>query len=186
MFLSYLALFAGMFKIGLFAVGGGLATLPFIYALAGTFPLNTLRAEDIPDMLAVSQMLPGAMGINLAAYTGANISAFGAYTAVFGMITPQIIVIVLIAGIYDSFQKNKIVKQVFIGLSAAAAGLIFSAGFSVWKLSLYNNAAQVWFDAIKLREAAILITIFILIRTVKLHPAFFIAAAGVAGVVLKL
>ncbi|MDR2864777.1 MAG: chromate transporter [Spirochaetaceae bacterium] len=184
--LMYGALFAQFFKIGLFAIGGGLATLPFLYQLAGNFPLQTFSADEIPTMLAVAQLLPGAVGLNLAGYTGLHISIFGAYLAVLGMITPQITVITLIARVYESFNKNTIIKRIFITLAPAASGLLCSAGFSIWKLSLVNTAAAVWYKYIDIRKALIFLAVFILLRKTKIHPAFFIFGAAGLGILLKI
>jgi chromate transporter len=193
-------LYVEFFKIGLFAVGGGLATLPFLYRLAGNYPLQTVSASEIPNMLAVAQMLPGAVGLNIAGYAGSHLGVPGAYIAVFGMITPQIIVIIIIARMYTKFSENIIVKAVFTGLRPAGCGLLAAAGFSVWKLALLNpnHAAASGGGAsladylsgragiIKIRETLIFVTIFVLIRKFQLHPAVYIIAAAIVGITLGL
>jgi chromate transporter len=182
-------LYIEFFKIGLFAVGGGLATLPFLYRLVGKYPLQMVGASEIPNMLAVAQMLPGAVGLNLAGYVGTHLGIPGAYIAVAGMITPQIIVITLVARVYTKFSENRIIKAVFSGLRPAACGLLAAAGFSVWKLSLFSNATSDaswggWVGMIRIRETLIIIALVILIRKLKLHPALYIAAAALLGIAL--
>ncbi|MDR3324664.1 MAG: chromate transporter [Spirochaetaceae bacterium] len=184
---AHLALFAVFFKIGLFAVGGGLATLPFLYELAGTYPLQALSAADIPDMLATAQFVPGAMGLNLAGYIGTLVSIPAAYVAVFGMIAPQIAVMTLVIRMYDSFKANAVVRRVFLALAPAAAALLCAAGFRIWKLSLYDGEAARWFQFIKPLHALIFIAAFIVIRTARKVPlAALFASAGVLGIVLGL
>ncbi|MDR2481829.1 MAG: chromate transporter [Spirochaetaceae bacterium] len=181
----YITLFFEFFKIGLFSIGGGLATLPFLYQLAGKF--FWLSAEDIPNMLAVVQLLPGGVGINLTAYTGYHISVLGSYIAVLGIITPQIFCISFIARVFNQFSKNGIVQRCFAGLLPAAAGLLSAASFQVIKLSLYNSNAEIGYQMINLAETGIFAVIFVLVCMLKrLHPAVFIAAAGVLGAILKL
>jgi chromate transporter len=151
-------------------------------------------------MLAAAQFLPGAIGINIGAYTGFHVSIAGAYIAVLGMVTPQIAVITVIARVFEAFKKNVIAARIFAGLTPAAAGLLSAAGFNIWKISLYNGGGGVggvgdsggaggWGENffIDIRAAIIFAIFFILIHKIKkIHPAFFIASAGVLGVVLKL
>jgi chromate transporter len=184
---AHLVLFAEFFKIGLFAIGGGIATLPFLYELAGNYPLQALSADSIPDMLAVSQFVPGAMGLNLAGYIGTLLSVPAAYIAVFGIITPQIAVMTLVIRMYDSFKTNKIVRRVFLGLTPAATALLCAAGFRVWHLALYNSEARRWFEFIKPLHALIFAIAFIVIRKAKKVPLIlFFASAGLLGIVLGL
>lgn len=71
--MSLLILIFEFFKIGLFSVGGGLATLPFLYRLADKYPW--FSAKQIPDMIAVSESTPGPLGINMATYTAFSTAA---------------------------------------------------------------------------------------------------------------
>jgi chromate transporter len=182
---SGVVLYLEFAKIGLFAVGGGLATLPFLYRLADK--AAWLNAAEIPSMLAVAQLLPGAVGINLAAYSAAAVSAWMAYLAALGMITPQIIIICVISRLYNEFNRNAVVERVFRGLKAAATGLLAAAALQVISKPLYNAAAARVFERVRLREALIFCALFILIRFLKkLHPAVFILSAGAAGLALGL
>ncbi|MDR2101384.1 MAG: chromate transporter, partial [Treponema sp.] len=94
--MTLLVLFAEFFKIGLFAVGGGLATLPFLYQLADKY--DWLSRDMILDFQAVAQSLPGAIGANMAAYTGfRNAGISGGFIAALGLVSPSIIIIIIIA-----------------------------------------------------------------------------------------
>ncbi|MDR0720810.1 MAG: chromate transporter [Treponema sp.] len=180
-----LILFAEFFKIGLFSVGGGLATLPFLYQLADKY--EWISHESIVDMIAISESTPGAIGVNIATYTGFQCSGIpGAVVATLGLISPSIIVIMIVTRILLAFKENALVQAIFSGLRPAATGLIAAAGFGVIWLSLYNGAASAWYEILRWREVFLFMILFLLIRTVKKHPIVYIAAAGLAGMLLKL
>jgi chromate transporter len=185
----YLTLFVEFFKIGLFAVGGGYATLPFVYQFARSYPAF-LDSRLIPDMLAVAQILPGAVGVNLASYVGLNVAGIvGATGAVLGLITPSIIIIVIISRLFTAYKQNKTVQAVFRALRPAALGLLVAAGFGVWRLFLFDAVSlqsASLIQAIRWKEAALFALFFAAIITLKKHPVFYIAAAAVAGVTLGL
>jgi chromate transporter len=179
---TLLVLFAEFFKIGLFAIGGGLATLPFIYRLADTAPW--LDAYMIPDMLAVAQSSPGAVGVNLAIYTGYRAAGIpGCVTAALGLVTPSIIIICIVAGMLQAFKENRAVQAVFMGLRPAAAGLLCAACIPVLRISLWNSDAVLWYEHLRIGQSVLFVTLFMLIRRFKAHPVFYIAAAGILGVI---
>jgi chromate transporter len=183
--LLLLLLFVEFFKTGLFSVGGGLATLPFLYRMADTY--DWISHTDIANMLAVSESTPGAIGVNMATYTGFKCAGvIGSITATLGLITPSIIVIVIVARILQSFKENAAVKAVFAGLRPAATGLIGAAFFGVLRIALINGSAPVWYGFLKWRECILFLAIFLGIRLLKKHPVVYIAIAGAAGVVLGL
>jgi chromate transporter len=178
-------LFAEFFKTGLFSVGGGLATLPFLYEFSekyGWFPY-----EKVADFLAIAQSSPGAVGVNMGAQAGFMAAGpAGLPLAVLGLVTPSIIVIIIIARMLRSVKENRIVAAVFSGLRPAAAGLLAAAGLGVWKLSLIDTGAPVWYETIRIGEALIFAAVFVLLRKCRLHPVIYIAAAGAAGLALGL
>lgn len=176
----FLILFAEFFKIGLFSVGGGLATLPFLYRLADAY--DWLTYENIADMIAVSESTPGAIGVNMATYTGFQCAGIaGGVIATLGLVTPSIVVILIVARILQSFKGSPLVQSVFSGLRPAATGLIAAAGFGVLRLSLYQGGAAAWYELFRWRECILFAVIFLLIRTLKKHPVFYIIAAGAVG-----
>ena len=181
----YLILFLEFFKTGLFSIGGGLATLPFLYKLADKY--DWLTYESIADMIAVSESTPGAIGVNMATYAGFHAAGIpGAIVATLGLVTPSIIIILIIARILQAFKENKTVAAVFAGLRPVATGLIAAAGFSVIKLSLYNQNFGAWYEILRWKETLLFIVLFILIYKFKRHPIFYIAGAAVVGMVLGL
>jgi chromate transporter len=172
-------------RIGLFAVGGGLATLPFLFEIADNS--DWLSREAVGNMLAVAQSLPGAIGVNLAAYTGfRHLGIPGAYLAALGLIFPSIVVITIVAKMLKAFKESVIVQRLFNGFRPAAAGLLSAAGFGAITLSLYNPGAPIWYELIRWREAVLFLLIFILVFKFKKHPIVYILAAGAAGVALGL
>jgi chromate transporter len=181
---SDLILVAEFFKIGLFAIGGGLATLPFLYRLADTVPW--LEAAMIPDMLAVAQSSPGAIGVNLAIYTGYRAAGIpGSVLAALGIVTPSVIIIVIVAGMLQAFKQSKTVQAVFTGLRPAAAGLLCAACIPALKVALWNSNAEIWYQYLRVPQLVLFAVIFVLIRKLKVHPVFYIAAAGALGIILK-
>jgi chromate transporter len=180
-----LVIFAEFCKIGLFSVGGGLATLPFLFELAKKY--EWLSPEKIGDFLAIAQSSPGGIGINMVAQAGfhwAGIS--GACIVALALAAPSIVIIIIIARMLKEFKENRIVTAVFSGLRPASAGLLAAAGFNVWKLSLYNASAGIWYESLRLRETVLFAAFFLGVYKLKGHPIIYVAIAAVLGVVLKL
>lgn len=182
----YLRLFFEFFKAGLFAVGGGLATLPFLYNISDATGWYTHM--DLADMVAVSESTPGPMGVNMATYVGFTTGGVpGAVTATLGLITPSVIVIIIVAQFLRRFSENRYVKGVFYGLRPASVGLIAAACFLVGKLALLN--AEVYQKTLSLLSLihwkAVLLAalLYVAMKKIQLHPIFFLAASAVIGVV---
>ncbi|MDR0645249.1 MAG: chromate transporter [Treponema sp.] len=181
----YLLIFVEFFKIGLFSIGGGLATIPFLFQLAGKYPW--VSPETITTIQAIAQSAPGAIGINMAAGTGFYAAGFmGAILAILGEIAPSVVIISLVARTLNAFKKNADIQAVFSGMRPAATGLLASAGFGVIKLSLWNGAVPAWFDMLRWKECLLFTGLFAFIRVFKLHPFVYIAIAGVVGVLWEL
>ncbi len=112
----YLQLYFEFFKTGLFAVGGGMATLPFLHDMAER--TGWFTAAQLTDMVAVSESTPGPIGVNMASYVGFTTAGIpGAILATLGLITPSIIVILIIAAFLRSFRENHYVNGAFYGPS---------------------------------------------------------------------
>jgi len=115
----YLKLYYEFLKIGLFAVGGGLATLPFLYSLGDL--TGWFSSIDIANMLAISESTPGPIGINMSTYVGYNVAGyFGGIVATLGLVTPSILIIILISHFLDKFKENKFVNDAFYGIRPAS------------------------------------------------------------------
>ncbi len=185
-----LRLFWEFFKTGLFAVGGGMATLPFLYDMSTR--TGWFTAAQLADMIAVSESTPGPIGVNMATYVGFTTAGIpGAVTATLGLVTPEILIILLVARVLAAFRQNKYVDAAFYGLRPCSLGLIAAAGMLVVKVTLLDLDAFAatgsllglfkWKAALL---AAVLLVFTRLVRqTKKLHPVFFILASAVAGIV---
>ena len=188
----YLRLFWEFFKTGLFAVGGGMATLPFMYDISdktGWFTHSMLA-----DMVAVSESTPGPIGVNMATYVGFVTGGVpGAVIATVGLVTPSVIVILLIARVLKAFRENQYVDAGFYGLRPCSIGLIAAAGVLVIKLALFNTelyastgAIADLFNVKALILAAVLLAATRCIKKLKgLHPIVFILASAVIGIVFS-
>ena len=131
----FLELFFEFFKIGLFAVGGGLATLPFLYELAEK---GWYAPEFVSTMLAISESTPGPIGINMATYVGfLQGDVLGGIIAPLGEVAPSVIVIVIIAKFLQKFRESKAFKDAFYGLRAASVAMIVSAGVSIYRIAFF-------------------------------------------------
>lgn len=187
-----LLLFWEFLKIGLFSVGGGMATLPFLYDLSDS--TGWFTHAQLADMLAVSESTPGPVGINMATYVGYTVGGFGgALLATLGVILPGTVIVLIIAGMLDKFRGNKYVDAAFYGLRPASTGLIAAAGVSVVSIALLNTSLYAatgnLLDLISVKAvilAAVLLVLTNLVKpTRKLHPVVFIAASAVVGIVFS-
>jgi len=189
-----LELFFEFFKVGLFAIGGGLATIPFLTDMG--LRTGWFSQASLIDMIAVSESTPGPMGVNMATYVGFETAGIlGALIATLGLVTPSIIVIVLIAKVLEKFRTNKYVDAAFYGLRPASTGLIAAAGFSVVCIALLDLSYHVegWdvkiaIDA-DIKLCLLAFFVFVLTKwkvTKNLHPVVFILISAVIGVAFGL
>lgn len=187
-----LRLFFEFFKTGLFSVGGGMATLPFLYSMSDS--TGWFSHAQLADMIAVSESTPGPIGVNMASYVGfATAGIPGAIVATVGLVMPSVIVILIIAKVLAAFRQNKYVDAAFYGLRPCSLGLIAAAGLLVVKIALFDfdlfaqtgNFLDIFnFKAIILAAVLIVLTRFIKL-TKKLHPVVFILGSAVAGIVFS-
>ena len=187
--MTYLRLFWEFFKTGLFAVGGGLATLPFLYNISET--TGWFTAEDIANMIAISESTPGPMGVNMATYVGYNtVGLLGGVITTLGLLTPTIIVIVIVSKIMAKFRNSQTVNRVFYGLRPASTALIASAGLGVAKITLLAleryAASGSLLDMFNIPCILLAVGIFIARKKVNWHPIVYIAFAAAAGILFKL
>ena len=194
----YLYLFYEFFKIGLFSVGGGLATLPFLQDLSAR--TNWFTPEDISSMIAVSESTPGPIGVNMATYAGYTtalsqtgstvLGVFGGIIATLGLIAPAIIVIMIVSAILQKFKDNKFVKGAFYGLRAVSIALIVSASLGVILTTLINldkfSATKNINDLFFIKGIILGVIIFVLSKVFKkIHPIAFIAISAVVGIIFN-
>lgn len=187
----YLQLFYEFFKTGLFAVGGGLASIPFLYDISDKTGWFTY--EQLADMIAISESTPGAIGINMATYIGyLTAGPLGGIVATIGLVTPSIIIILIIARFLAKFRNNPFVEASFYGLRPASTALIAAAGVSVVWIDLFNPSrlidANDWVGFVNWKSLFLAVILFLLMRhrrLKKVHPIFFIAIAAIIGIVFQ-
>lgn len=188
----YLQLFYEFFKTGLFAFGGGMATIPFLSDMAartGWFTQSLLA-----DMLAVSESTPGPIGVNTATYVGYTVAGIpGGIVATLGLVTPALLIILLVAAFLKAFRSNRYVERVFYGVRPASVGLIAAAGVSVIRLCLLDTAAYAASGRVLdlLDWKALLLAVILWLATnvvkpvKKLHPVVFIAVSAGVGILFR-
>lgn len=188
----YLRLFVEFFKTGLFAVGGGLATLPFLSDISNK--TGWFSQSQLTDMIAISESTPGPIGVNSATYVGFTTAGpLGSIVSTLGLVTPSFIIILIVAGFLKAFKENEIVKSVFYGLRPASTGLIASACWTVVTIALINidafKQSGNLFDLISIKSLVLAILIFLLTnnikKTKKLHPIYFLALSAIIGIIFN-
>ena len=185
----YLKLFFEFFKIGLFAVGGGAATIPFLSSLADK--THWFTQTDLANMIAISESTPGPIGVNMSTYAGyitggvEGSAVLGALIASIGLVAPSVIVSLIISGVLTRFKENKIVKDVFYGLRPASVGLIAAAAFEVAKVSLINIDAGAIFGFFRVKEIISFVLLFIATKRFKLHPVIYVLISAIIGIIFK-
>lgn len=184
-----LRLFFEFAKVGLFSVGGGLATIPFLQRLGETSGWFT--NEQLTTMVAVGESTPGPIGVNMATYVGFETAGvLGAVIATLGLITPSIIVIIIVAGFLQKFRSSKAVENIFYGLRPASTALIVSAGLSV-AVSIFVLVGGTAEHTFALNWPALLLALAVFAGMKftplkKLHPIAFIGISALAGILLNM
>lgn len=190
----YLQLFWEFFKTGLFAVGGGMATIPFLYDLSDK--TGWFTHTDLANMIAVGESTPGPIGVNMATYVGYVTgmsqhgipgAILGAVLATLGLITPSIIIILIIASVLQKFRNSRLVSNAFYGLRPASTGLIAAAGISV---AVSTFLPQIALSALNWKGLILGVALWVLTNlikpTKKLHPIVFIGLAALVGIVFSM
>ncbi len=186
-----LRLFWEFFKTGLFAVGGGMATIPFLSEMAdrtGWFTQGMLA-----DMIAVGESTPGPIGVNTATYVGYTVAGIpGGLAATLGLVLPSFLIILIVAAFLKAFRSNRYVERVFYGIRPASVGMIAAACITVMRLSLFNGNAGTGggvMDYVNWKGLALFAVIWVLTnlvrQTKKLHPIVFIAASAAVGIAFR-
>ncbi len=188
-----LTLFFEFFKTGLFAVGGGMATLPFLYDMSARHP-DWFTTAQLADMIAVSESTPGPIGVNMATYVGFRTAGvLGGLITTLGLVAPSVIIILIVARVLKQFRENRYVDAAFYGLRPCSVGLIAAAGLLVVKIALFNPdayaASGALLDLFNFKALILAAVLLVLTRAVKqtkkLHPIFFILGSALVGVVFS-
>lgn len=181
----YAKLFWEFFQTGLFAVGGGMATLPFLYDISDR--TGWFTHQQLADMIAVSESTPGPIGVNMATYSGYLTAGLpGAVISTLGLITPSVIVILLVAAFLNAFHENKYVNGAFYGLRPASAAMITAAGLILARVVFFGGDFANGLSIKPLVLAcALLVFTHLISFTKKLHPVTWIFFAAIIGIVFE-
>lgn len=167
-------LFGEFFKIGLFAVGGGLVTIPFLFELTKKY--DWFSAQELMDMIAVSQSTPGPVGVNMATYAGFQTAGIGGgIIATLGLVLPSLVIVILVSKLLNKCSDSCFVNEIMTAIRPAGIALILQAGIELMRLSVTD-----YFSAIGV------VVFFVLIYFYKKSPIFYIVLSAILGYVLQL
>lgn len=174
----YLRLFWEFFKTGLFAVGGGMSTIPFLFDISAK--TGWFTTSELSNMIAISESTPGPIGVNMATYVGYETAGIlGGVIATLGLVTPCMIVILIIAKILDKFRNNPVVDTVFKYLRPAVIGLILYALWQLVPLTFLGADKNI----LILPVIAFAVLLFCLMKFKKVHPIVWIGVGAVFGLI---
>lgn len=170
----YGILFFEFFKIGLFAIGGGLVTIPFLFDLSQRF--DWFSMAELTNMIAVSESTPGPLGINMATFAGFSAAGcLGGIFATVGLVFPSVVIMILIAKMMAKYSCNVRVQNIFGGIRPAVLALILFAGLQIAKIALTGSAELLFFAAF-----------LAMIRIWKKSPILYICLAAVLGIIFQM
>lgn len=182
--MTLLKLIWEFFLTGLFAIGGGLSTFPFLMNMSQKYGWFT--PEELVDMIAVSESTPGAIGVNMATYTGLKVAgALGGVLATFFLVIPSILIIWMILPILDKYRKSRLVEGIFYSLRPVSVGLIAAALLRIMHLSFFYPSEKL-FGPVHWLAVLIFGVFFLIIRLKpRLNPILVILAGALVGILLK-
>ena len=183
--MTLVTLFLEFFKTGLFAIGGGMATLPFLYELV---KYGWYTMPELMDMIAVAESTPGPIGVNMATYAGFRACGIlGSVTATIGLVMPSVIIVILVFKILEKFRNAPVVEDSFYGLRPAVAGLITVACTELFKLTMLKEITNGFFSVFDYK-ALILFAVLTacVFKFKKIHPIVFIAIGAVCGILFQM
>ncbi len=188
----WLKLFIEFFKTGLFAIGGGLATIPFLRAMSEN--TGWFDSETLSTMVAVGESTPGPIGVNMATYVGFTTghdvggiwsALLGGFLATLALVLPSVIIILIVAKVLAAFKENKIVARSFYSIRPAVTGMIASAALMMTKSGIFTKGGNL-LHAIDIKAAILFALLLVFTNKVKLHPIFYIIIAGAVGAIFSM
>ncbi len=168
----YLQLFVQFFHVGVFSFGGGYATLPFLYDIAEKY--HWYSSKQLTDMLAISSITPGPVGVNMATFAGFTTSGIlGSMIATTAIILPSFIIVTIVSKLLDKFKANQSVKGAIRGLKAAGCALLSAVGI---RLIFTSN--------LHLLGTLLLLALLISGLIKKRDPLFYLGISALFGLVV--
>lgn len=188
----WIRLFIEFFKTGLFSIGGGLATIPFLRAMAD----NTGWFDEklLGNMIAVGESTPGPIGVNMATYVGYTVgynhagllgALLGGGLATFALVLPSVVVIIIVAKLLQAFKENKYIARCFYAIRPAVTGMIASAAVIMIKSGIFTGEGN-FIESFNLKAAILFAVLLVFTNKVKLHPIFYIIIAGTIGAIFSM
>ena len=180
-----LLLFWEFFKIGLFAVGGGPATLPYLMELTEKYDWFTM--EQLTNMIAISESTPGPLGLNMATYVGfQTLGPVGGVITTLGLVLPSIIVICVIAAFFAKFNQNRFVKSAFSAIRPGVAAIIAVSVYSICRVSFFIIVDNVYTPVWRLIIFSTILFGVLQIKPLKkIHPFFWFIFGAIVGIIFK-
>lgn len=191
--MTFLYLFIEFFKTGLFSIGGGLATIPFLTAMGEKWGWFT--RETLGNMIAVGESTPGPIGVNMATYVGYTVgydklgtpgAILGGFIATFALVLPSVIIILIVARILKAFKENKFVSRSFYAIRPAVTGMIATAAVAMIKSGIFTKVGDSLIKRLDVKAAILFAVLFVCTNKIKLHPIFYIIIAGAAGAIFSM
>ncbi len=167
-------LFLEFFKIGLFSIGGGYATMPFLYHIIGEYGWYT--SNQLSNMIAVSIITPGPVGVNMATFAGFQTAGItGAITATLSLIFPSYIFVIGVSKLLKTFRENFIFKAVLYSLKPVGCGLLLAVGIDFFKDHVTNLSGMLLF-----------LFLFLLSFKFKKNPLYYFLIASLIGILFQI
>jgi len=167
----YLLLVYEFFKIGLFSLGGGYATLPFLYNISETY--NWYSIKELSYMTGIASITPGPVGINVATFAGLKTAGLiGSILATTSEILPSFILVIIVSKILKKFSDNFYVKSIIETLKPISCALLLSVGINLFKQEMTD-----------IYSIILLLVLFIISFKSKKDPIIYMAIAGIIGII---
>ena len=184
--MTYLIMCWEFFKTGLFAVGGGLATLPFLREISLKYNWYTL--SELSNMIAIGNATPGPIGVNMATYAGfTTCGIVGGMLATIAMVIPSFVVILIAASILDKFRNSIYVEGAFKGLRPAVVAMISIALIELGREVFVKPDVAVWYQSISVKHIILFAGLFLLSKLQKKNNILlYIAIGAVSGIIFKM
>lgn len=171
------------FKVGLFAIGGGLATLPFLYHISVVY--HWFDAKDLAQMLAISNIVPGPVGVNLASIVGFNArGVLGALVAVFGIMLPSLIFVFIVSKLLKEFEGSGFIKSIFYMLKPASVAMISAICIRLLFNVIFKSAYKITFASVDWMALILFLSLFVLSFKKNHSPLFYLGISALAGVLV--
>lgn len=183
--LQLVNLFIAFFQIGLFTIGGGIASLPLIETIIVKEKL-WITFEEFSHLVIISEMTPGPIVVNASTFVGNKVAGLiGGLVATFGSVLPSVIIVIGLAKIYYKYKELAVIDNLLNGLKPVIVGLIASATIGIVLVALFNtrsfDLSQFDFNLIKI----ILFSIYLFImRKYKPSPISIIFLSGILGLII--